>query len=185
MSVFDVILLLLLVGAFFLGFFQGGVRLLLVLLAWLASFLLAANLRGPVGGFLGGYWTQYSADYVPMLAFLILFVVFFVLAVVAIEIVYRRPPALSRFPILDEVGGGVLGLAVGFLVLAALITILDSFYASPSATGGGGEVGLLRDLQTALGSSGVTNALRGTLLPVLGTLLGLLLPGDVATVMRT
>ena len=185
MSVIDVVLLLLLVAAFFLGFFQGGIRLLLVLLAWIASFLLAVNLRGPVGSFLGGYWTQYSADYTRMLAFAILFVVFFVLAVTAIEIVYRRPPALSRFPILDEVGGGVLGLFVGFLVLAAVITILDSFYASPAAVGGGGEVGLLRDVHGGLSASGIANGLRSSLLPVLATLLGPLLPADVSTVMRT
>ena len=183
MNVVDVVLLLLLVAAFFIGFFQGGIRLLLMLLAWLAAFVLAANLRAPLGGFLGGYWTQYSAEYARMLAFGILFLLLFVIAVVAIEIVYRRPPALSRFPILDEAGGGILGLVVGVLVLGTVIAIVDSFYALGVGPGQS-EVGVVRDLQVALAGSGVANGLRGTLLPVLAALFGPLIPADLTAVLR-
>ncbi len=183
MNVTDVVLFLLLAGAFFLGFFQGGLRMLVTLLAWLAAFVLAANLRGPIGNYLSGYWTQYSADHTRMLAFGILFVVLFVIAIVAIQIGYRRPPALSRFPVLDEAGGGVLGLVVGVLVLCALIVILDSFYATGSVIGQG-EAPYVRDLHQTLAGSGVANWLRASLLPVLAILLGPLIPGDIAGVMR-
>ena len=183
MGVIDVILLLLLVAAFFLGFFQGGVRMLVVLLAWLAAFLLAANLRGALGGFLGGYWTQFSAQYTRMLAFAILFLVLFVVAIVGIQIAYRRPPALSRFPMLDEVAGGIAGVAVGLLVIAALVVILDSFYTTGSPVGQG-QVGIVADAHRTLSGSAVANALRTGLLPILAVLLGPLLPAEISAVMR-
>src|SRR3954467_13954993 len=96
----DILLLLILAGAFLIGFFWGVIRGLLALAAELVVFLLSAHLASPFAEWLGQQWTNFSADYVHMLAWLILFAFLFTLSLVLVQLGVRTGRDLSRWPLL-------------------------------------------------------------------------------------
>jgi uncharacterized membrane protein required for colicin V production len=179
----DVVIVLLLGGAFLVGFFQGVIRGLLFIAAWFVAFVVAANLRGPVGDWLSGQWLQFSPPYNAMLAFGILAILIFGTAIVVIQFGTRSVTTLSRYPLLDDVLGGLLGVAVALLILAAAIVVLGTFYtAAPAAGPGDGE--WTAQLYRTLEGSAIGQLIRGSLIPGLGAVLDILLPDDVRNVMR-
>src|SRR5919112_943245 len=133
---------------FIVGYAQGVVRRLLGIGAMLFSLFLAAQLRQPLGQYLANQWTTIAPEYSHMVA---MGAVFFAAAVaisLGIQITYRPAPLFSRYPVLDEILGGILGVIEGFLILIAIILILDPHYNQPSvqARVGTREFTLLRDL---------------------------------------
>jgi uncharacterized membrane protein required for colicin V production len=179
----DVIIVLLLGGAFLLGFFQGVIRGLLAIAAWFVAFVLAANLRAPVGDWLSDQWLQYTPAYNAMLAFGAVALVLFVTAIIVIQVGTRGVATLSRYPLLDDVIGGLLGVALAFLLLAALIVVLMSFYAAGPTPGAVENTEWTADLYRTLENSAIGRLIRDSLVPGLGAALNVLLPGDIRNVM--
>ncbi len=174
----DVVLILLLIGAFVIGFIQGVIRQLLGLAVWLVSFLLAANLEIPVGTFLGGYWSSFSLAYSQMLAFLILYVVFLVIGNIIVFVMYKRSAMEGRLAVVDEVVGAILGVGLAILIIGGFIAILDSFYAYQQVSNTA-EQSIIREIYQALASSSVATWFRGSLVPALGAILGGLVPAEL------
>jgi uncharacterized membrane protein required for colicin V production len=179
----DLVLLAVIVVAFLLGYYQGAIRQVLTLLIWLASFVLAANLRDPLGDFLARYWTNLPSGYPHMIAFGILFIVFFLIGLLLIQWRYRRTVIHSRVTVIDELIGGLLGALVAVLVIASLIVVLDSFY-SRGGVSGQGDVPVLGQIHRSLNDSTVAGTIRASLLPPLLTALAPLLPSEVTDVVR-
>ena len=179
----DLILIVLLAGAFLLGLFQGSIRIFMALGAWVVSFVAAAHLRDPVGAWLNSQWRDVAPEYGEMIAFGFIFLLLFVASLLLIQGGYRRAPRLTNTPLVDELIGGVGGLVIGLLVIAATVVALDFFYAD-GRTLGQREVGWIADLNQALSTSALADGLRASVIPVLGTLLGPLLPSAVTAVMR-
>ena len=69
MTSVDIVLVLIIAGAFVLGFLWGVIRSLLMLAAWFVVFVLSAILSVPVGDYLSNQWNTYSADWDHMAAF--------------------------------------------------------------------------------------------------------------------
>jgi uncharacterized membrane protein required for colicin V production len=180
----DVIIVLLLGGAFLLGFFQGVIRSLLAIAAWFVAFVLAANLRGPVGDWLSGQWLQYTPAYNAMVAFGVVALVIFVTAVIVIQVGTRGVATFSRYPLLDDVIGGLLGIVLAVLLLAALIVVLASFYAAGPTSGGIENTEWTAGLHRTLQDSAIGRLVRDSLVPGLGAVLSVLLPEDIRNVMR-
>jgi uncharacterized membrane protein required for colicin V production len=183
LSVVDLVLLAIIVIAFLLGYYQGAIRQVLTLLVWLASFVLAANVRDPLGDFLSRYWTNLPTGYPHMLAFGILFIVFFVIGLLLVQWRYRRTVIHSRVTVIDELIGGLLGALVAVLVIASFIVVLDSFY-SRGGVSGQGDVAVFGQIHRILNDSNVAATIRTSLLPPLLTALGPLLPSEVTDVVR-
>jgi uncharacterized membrane protein required for colicin V production len=183
LSVPDLVLLAIIVIAFLLGYYQGAIRQVLTLLVWLATFVLAANLRDPFGDFLSRYWSNLPSGYPHMIAFGVLFTVFFVIGLIAIQWRYRRIVIHSRVTVIDELIGGILGAAVAVLVIATFIIVLDSFY-SRGGVSGQGDVAILGQIHRSLNDSNVAGTIRAQLFPPLLTVLGPLLPPEVTGVVR-
>jgi len=177
----DVILVGLIAAGFVLGFLRGVIRQLLALGAWLLSFLFAAQLQGPLAEWLVTQEPEFSREYTNMLTFGTVFVVLFVIAFVAIEVV-GTVSDLTTHPALDEVIGGLLGAGLVLLVIAAIVVALDSYYSVP-ASGPTSEIGILRGIHQGLDRSTLVGWLRDSLIPGLGSLLGILLPESVRRVM--
>jgi uncharacterized membrane protein required for colicin V production len=177
-TAFDWVVIAFCVVMFVLGFAQGVVRRLLGIAIVVFSFLLAANLRDALGKFLASNWTQFPPEYSYMLAFGFLFVVFMVVGTIIIQMTYKPAPLFAKAPVLDELLGGVLGVVQALLIVAAGIAILDSFFRLPVAIGDQ-QVQFLKDLYGAVNQSQSVTVFRETLLPLLVTLTGPLLPSDI------
>jgi uncharacterized membrane protein required for colicin V production len=173
----DILLVLVLAGAFLVGFFWGVLRGLLGLAAWIVAFLLAAHMSGPAGNFLQDQWRNFSPEYVHMLAFLLTFGVLFILALLLIQLGTHGSQDLSRYPLVDDILGGLLGAALAVLVVAAVIGILRTFYEPVAASSNAAE--WTTNLYTALRSSTIGGQITSGVVPVMNSLLDPLLPGSV------
>jgi uncharacterized membrane protein required for colicin V production len=176
MSNGDIVLLLVLVGSFLVGFVWGTARSLMFLGGGAAVFLIAAHARPPLSGFLSREWTNFAPAYNDMLAMLVLYVLG-LLAIAAIVGVGARNTGLStRAPDLDRLIGGMVGVAAGVMVVAGLDAILGLFYgydANLTRTGGAAWSATLHEglLRSEIGA-----AIHRSLLPALGALSRPLLP---------
>ncbi len=177
-TAFDWVVIAFCVVMFVLGYAQGVVRRLLGIAIVVFSFLLAANLRDALGSFLASNWTQFPKEYSYMLAFGFLFVVFMVVGTIIIQVTYKPAPLFAKAPVLDELLGGVLGVVQALLIVAAGIAILDSFFRLPVGIGEQ-QVQFLKDLYGAVNQSQSVTVFRETLLPLLVTVTGPLLPSDI------
>ena len=98
MTTFDIVLVLVIAGAFVVGFLWGVIRSLLMLAGWFVVFLLAALLSVPVGDYLNGQWTAYDAHWNHMAAFAILYFAGIVLAVDPVLDRHQGRPGAEQVP---------------------------------------------------------------------------------------
>ena len=178
-NVFDLVIVLLLFGMFILGFIQGTIRRLLGIASILFSFLLAANLQGPLGDFLAANWTQFERQYAIMVGFGTVFVAASIAFTLVIQAFYTKVPLFEKYTIVDELLGGLLGVIQGALILGAMIVILDSFFAVPGLPKRDTELPLLRDIYNAYTNSGTAVLFRETLIPAFFAVFGFIIPDRI------
>ena len=178
-TLFDVVIVLVGMALFVVGWFQGAVRQLLGIAAFLLAFLLAANLRDPLGDFLARNWTFYDRGFNLMLALLGLWIAFSITFQIGIQSFYRRVVISRRMVILDEVLGGLLGAFQVFLVIALLTMTFGSYYFTTPPPVDPRDVAWARSIESLLKDSALVGALRDGLVTWLVTLLGLLLPDEL------
>ena len=178
---FDLVIVLALIAMFIVGYAQGTVRRLLGIAAIIFSLILGVQLRQPLGEYLSNEWTSIATAYSFMVAFGAVFLATAVTLSIGIQITYRPAPLFKRYPVLDEIVGGLLGVVEGFLILIAILLILDPYYTTPSGreTVGFGEFGLLRTVHEWLDDTVIAGVLRDTVIPGLLALFGFLFPQDV------
>jgi membrane protein required for colicin V production len=172
----DIAIVVLLIALAFIGFFRGALRQLLALGAWLVALVVAAQTRNFLADWMIGQEPDFSRQYANMLAFLIGFLVLLIAALAIIEL-SGRTITLSNRAIVEESVGATALLVVGVLAITGVLLALDTYHAVP--TGFTAEVDLVRQLHALLGESRIAAALRDTLVPLVQTLLGPLLPPDV------
>jgi uncharacterized membrane protein required for colicin V production len=172
----DIAIIVLLVLFLLIGFFRGALRQLLALGAWLIALVVAAHGRGFLADWLLAQEPDFSVQYANMLGFLVSFLILLVAALAIIEF-SGRTVTLSNRAMVEELVGGAALLLVGVLAITGVLFVLDTYYAAPS--GFTAEVDLVRQLHTALTESKIATALHDTLVPLVQSLLGPLLPPDV------
>jgi uncharacterized membrane protein required for colicin V production len=178
---FDLVIFLALLGMFVVGYAQGVVRRLLGIGAILFALILGTQLRQPVGQYLAAQWTTIAPQYSFMVGFGAVFVAAAVALSVVIQISYRPAPLFPKYPVLDEILGGLLGVLEGIIILIAILLITDPYYTAGAFKehAGLGEFGLLRSLHDFLDPTLTADLLRHTLIPVILAVLGFLFPQDV------
>jgi uncharacterized membrane protein required for colicin V production len=176
---FDVLFIAALLAGFLAGFIQGVIRRALGIASLLFAFFLAAALRAPVGSMLAANWTTLAPDYVEMLAFLGLFIVIAIAYTVAIQGFYHRAPIFETAEWLDELFGGILGVAQVVLIVGMFLIIFDSYYGLASATYDPHQFPLLQSIWDAVDIAAVTNFYRDVLIPVFIALAGPFIPADI------
>jgi uncharacterized membrane protein required for colicin V production len=181
MTPFDLVIILALLAMFVVGYAQGITRRLLGIGAILFSLGLGATLRTSFGGYLAGQWTNISPEYGYMFGFLAVFVASAVATSFGIQITYRPAPLLYRYPVLDEILGGFLGVLEGLLIFMAVLIILDPYYRGVGAQTGAvpGEFGLLRSLSTFIDDSVFATVMRENVIPGVFVVFGFLFPKEV------
>lgn len=169
----DLAIIGLLAVGVFAGFTQGMIRYVLNALAVVVSFILAAQLKGPIHELLR-FWTAFTPEGRELLIFVILFFGFVIAGWFVIRALYRR----TRLPVvkqLDELGGAVLGLIYAALVISFQLVVYDSFFR-----GGGDTGGWVAGYYDALNSSLIVAFFRETLIPTVGFLARPFVPEEIA-----
>lgn len=184
---FDLVILLALLAMFIIGYAQGVVRRLLGIAAVLFAIVLGSYLRAPLGDYLSHEWSQIDPSYSFMVAFGAVFVATWITLSIGIQITYRPAPIFQRYPVLDEILGGLLGVLEGFLILIAIVLILDPYFTQGRVreTAGVGEFGLLRSLFDLLDPSLTADILRHSVIPAILGVVGFLFPPDVRDTFRS
>ena len=184
---FDLVILLALMGMFVVGYAQGVIRRLLGIAAVLFAIVLGSYLRAPFGGYLANEWSNIDNTYSFMVAFGAVFLATWITLSIGIQITYRPAPLFQKYPVLDEILGGLLGVLEGFLILIALILILDPYFTQPKVREeiGLGEFTLLRTLFEFLDKSLTADILRHSAIPAILAVFGFLFPQDVRDAFRT
>ena len=164
---------------FFMGVAQGAIRRLIGIGSMLFAFVVAGNVRDSAGDFLAGNWTQFDREYNRLLAFVIIFVVVTAASTILTQGFYKRTEISADHPIIDDVVGGLLGLAQGFVLLLFVVVILNS-YILPKAQSG--DVTQLRDAQNmVVNQSHIADWFRHVLAPPFLHILSPLLPSDLTS----
>jgi uncharacterized membrane protein required for colicin V production len=178
---FDLVIFLALLAMFIVGYAQGVVRRLLGIGAILFSLILGVLLRQSVGGYLANEWTTIIPQYSYMVGFGAVFVAAAVTLSIGIQISYRPAPLFPKYPVLDEILGGLLGVLEGLLFIVAFLLITDPYFNLQTAKdhAGLGEFGLVRTIHDYLDPTLVADVLRHSVIPVILALLGFLFPQDV------
>ena len=179
---FDLLVVLALMALFILGFIQGTVRRLLGIASILFSFLVAAQLREPFGDFLAENWTQFPEQYSRMIAMGSVFLAGTIGFTIAIQVFYKVVPLFVRFPVVDEVLGGTLGVLQGLIIIGCAIMILDPFYRLQGLPRFNGEMGFLRSLFEAYDDSSTAGIFRSQVIPGVIAAIGALIPQGVKDV---
>lgn len=175
----DVLVVLVLFGFFIVGFIQGTVRRIVGILSIVFSFFLAAQIQVPLGSFLGDHWTQFPREYAAMIGFLTVFVAAVIAFSLVIQGTYKKAPLFARYPVIDEVLGGILGVVQGFLLLLFVVLILDQFFLLSNFPIDGDELPFLRDFWRAINDSGTGQLLHTQLIPNFVSITAFLLPESV------
>jgi uncharacterized membrane protein required for colicin V production len=186
-TAFDLVILLALLAMFVLGYAQGVVRRLLGIAAVVFAIILGSYLREPLGGYLANQWTNIEDSYSFMVAFGAVFLATWLTLSLGIQITYRPAPLFQKYPVLDEILGGLLGVLEGFLILVAIILILDPYFTQPEVREevGIGEFTLLRTLFDLMDKSLTADILRHNVIPPILAVFGFMFPSDVRNTFRT
>lgn len=172
----DIAIIVLLTALLIVGVFRGALRQLLALAATAVVFVVAAYGRGFLAEFFRAQEPDFSVQYAQMLGFLVSFLILALAALAIIEL-SGRTVILSNRAAVEEVVGGAALLLVGVLTLTGVLFALDTYYVAPG--GFTAVVDVVSQLHTALGESRIATALHDTLVPLVQSLLGPLLPPDV------
>ena len=175
LNIFDLLVFLGLFGMFVLGYIQGAIRRLVGLLSVTFSFFLAAVLSVPVGDFLASNWTYYPKEYSVMIGFGVVFLAAVVAFALVVQGTYKKVELFAKYPVLDEVLGGILGVCQGLLLLLFVTIILDQYFLNVPA-GFDNELFFLRPFWEALNSSGTGQLIHESVAPQFVMLFSFLLP---------
>ncbi len=176
---FDLLVALFLLGMFVLGFFQGTIRRVLGLLSMFFSFLVAANLRGPLGSFLATYWNQFPDQYAVMLGFGIVFIAATIAFTLVIQGFYHHQDLFAKATIADEVIGGLLGIVQGLFFIGFVMIVLDTYFEVTSLPQSPNELAFLRGLHDFYDNSFTADVLRSRLIPGFMSVFGILIPSEL------
>lgn len=174
----DAILVVVLFGMFVIGYASGSVRRGTGLLAITFAFLVAGQVDGPLGSFLAQNWTQFPQAYSYMIGFLAVFLAAVIALFIVIQANLHTTHLFPRWPVVDEILGGVLGMAEGYLALLFLVTILDTYFRG-AVVASDAELPFLRSLWSALDSTWLVAGMRSEVAPVLVMIGNFLLPASI------
>ena len=182
-NLFDIFIIIYLFGFFILGFIQGTIRRLVGIASIVFSFFLALQLNAIwLGNFLATNWTQYPKEYSIMIGSLVLFIAGVVAFTLVIQGTYKKAPLFAKYPVIDEILGGVLGVVQGFLLLMFILFILDQYYLYTNIPPDDDELGFLRTFWTSLDGSNIGQFMQVTAIPALIAIFGFLIPEQAKVV---
>lgn len=176
----DIFLLVIIVSTLVVGFFWGALRSLLLTAAWVLAFLAGAHLKTELGAYLAREWGQFSALYNDMAAFGIIYVGLLLAAPVVIFMSTRGNQRVTRYQVLDDLVGAAFATFVAIVGIGGVIIVLATFYGTdPNTVDPAGGPQWTATLYQSLLLSTIGGNINDHVMPIIGTILGPLLPQDV------
>jgi len=172
----DIVLLLVLVGAFIVGFVWGTARSLIFLGGGALVFLIAAHARGPLSSYLARQWTNLSPVYCDMVAMLIVYGLGLAILVLVVMFGAKHTGLSARAPDIDRLLGGLVGVGCAVLIIAGVDASLSLFYGHGGTMAPAGSSDWSASLYQGLTGSQIGGAIHRSVLPALGSIAGPLLP---------
>jgi len=179
-NVVDILVVLFLFGMFILGYAQGAIRRLIGILSITFSFFLALQLNAFwLGGFLSQNWTQYPNEYSVMIGYLVIFFAAVVALFLVVQGTYTKAEVFAKYPIVDEILGGILGVVQGALFLLFITILLDQYYLHTGIPKDDDELAVLRDIWNAINGSETGRILHESVIPAFLGIVSFLVPQAV------
>jgi uncharacterized membrane protein required for colicin V production len=178
MNTTDIFLLVIIIASLLIGFFWGASRSLMFLAAWFVAFIVGAYLQLQGGSWLARQWENFDASFNQAAAFGIIYLGFLLLAPVVIVIGTSGDQRLSRSQVLDDAVGAVFAAFVAVLGIAGVMIVLSTYYADREIA----EIAApdwVTNLYRSLEASGTGRSINERLIPLIGAILGPLLPPHV------
>jgi uncharacterized membrane protein required for colicin V production len=182
MNYIDLILLLMLFGFLALGFFQGTIKLLIAIISFYVSIILASLYYS----FLAEFFRtrlRTQGEGGQIIAYAIILLLGFLLLTVAGIYTFRyakMPPSLD---FVDRVVGTLFGFLLGGLLVGMTAEILHSFFVVRSPASGV-SFPIMRSLQTTTRSSFLIVFFMDNVLPLIFTLVRPVLPAETGPIFR-
>lgn len=179
----DIYLLVIIVAVLLVGFFWGAARSVMLLAAWLFAFLAGAYLQLQLGSYLASQWPEFVASFSEMAAFGIIYVGLLLAAPFLIMVGTQGGQRLLRIQSLDDLIGATLSSVVALLGVAGVMIVLATFYGQGPIIDTAGGPQWTADLYKALLASNIGSFVAEQIIPIMGAVLGPILPPDVREVM--
>jgi len=179
----DIYLLVIIVSALLVGFFWGAARSVMLVAAWLFAFVAGAYLQLQLGSWLASEWPEYVASFSEMAACGIIYVGLLLAAPVLIMIGTQGGQRLMNIQSLDDIIGATLSTLVAVLGIAGLMIVLATFYGQGPTVDPAGGPEWTANLYKALLTSNIGAFIDAHVIPVMGSVLGPILPPDVREAM--
>jgi hypothetical protein len=182
MGTTDIFLLVILASVLTVGFFWGAARSLILLGGWFFIFVAGAYLQDELGRYLSGQW-PFKASFSVMAAYGILYAGALVAAPIMIIMFTRGSQRLSRFQVLDDLVGAFFAVFVAVLGIAGVMIILATYYGTgQEAVSVVGGPPWTAQLYQGLIDSNIGAGISDMLIPIIGVILGPILPEKVRVV---
>ena len=179
-NVVDILIVLFLFGMFILGYAQGAIRRLIGILSITFSFFLALQLNAFwLGGFLSQNWTQYPTAYSEMIGYLVIFFAAVIALFLVVQGTYTKAEVFAKYPIVDEILGGILGVVQGALFLLFITILLDQYYLRTGIPKDDDELAFIRDIWNAINLSETGRILHENVIPAFLGIVSFLVPQSV------
>jgi len=172
----DIVLLIVLVGAFIVGFVWGTARSLLFLGGGALVFLIAAHARTPLSAFLTREWSNLRPSFDDMVAMLILYAIGLAILVAVVGFGGRNMGLSSRAPDLDRLLGGFVAVACVVMIVAGLDASLSLYFGHGGELAPAGSPDWSASMYRGITESQIGGAIHRSVLPALGSLAAPLLP---------
>lgn len=182
MNGIDLLFLLILLGGLALGFFQGTIKLLVTIIAFYVSIVLASLYFQAVGNFFRIRFNS-SQEVGQITAFATVLLLSFLLLTLAGLYTFRYlkvPPSLDFF---DKIIGTLLGLMLGALFMGLLAMLLKDLFVfrSPATEAG---LPIVISFQNGVRSSTLVSFFGDRLFPLLYRTIRPVLPAEADFIFR-
>ena len=179
----DFLLVGLIAGFVYGGLRTGFLRRLVGLGLMALSLVLGAYLRGPIGTLATGYFKTIPADYAGLVGYSIAFLVVLAIGTVIAHVLLRGKGVGGMTHRVDQVLGGIFGAVEAVLIISAVVVILDTYFSTNAATGHTPGLEFFTQFRTSFNASTTVHLLRDSTVPLVETVLGPLLPKDIASLL--
>jgi uncharacterized membrane protein required for colicin V production len=180
----DIYLLVIIVASLVIGFFWGAARSVMLLAAWLLAFLAGAYLKLQLGSYLAKEWPNYNPGFADMAAFGIIYLGLLIAAPILIVASTKGDQRITRNQTLDDLVSAVFAMFVAILGIAGLLIVFATYYGNDVlAIDAQGGPEWTANLYRSMLESNIGGAIADELVPILGSILGPIMPPDVREVM--